>query len=62
MVARPQMITNYLRAIFNNFRLGLGTGINQFYQIVASKYLNIKRRETTHFLQQQGNYVLPKVS
>jgi len=59
-VARPHQIPAILQQVFQDFRRGLGTGESQFYHSVASQFLNIKRTQSTAFLRQQGDYVLPR--
>ena len=53
-----------LQLLYDDFTKGLFHGINQFYDIVTSKYLNITKKEVEDFLKQQINYQLtfrPKV-
>ena len=59
-VIRPQFKQIVLGQVFHNFQQGLGSGLAQFYNAVANRYLNIKRKEAEEFLKKQGNYVLPR--
>ena len=55
-VVKPNEHNAKLTEIYNED--GSGVGINLFYAKVATKYLGIKRTETTDFLKKQGNYQL----
>ena len=56
LVVRPQDRDKILDSIYNDIKLGLGVGINQFFYQVSRLYLNISRKYTTDFLRKQGNY------
>ena len=56
LVVRPQDREKILDSIYNDIKLGLGVGINQFFYQVSRLYLNITRKYTTEFLRKQGNY------
>ena len=49
-----------LQKLYNNKAVGMGHGIQQFYKIVASKYLNITRKEVEDFLKAQIPYQLTR--
>ena len=59
-VARPNQHQEILKEIYNNDKLGLGTGLDQFYYQVCSQYIGIKRDEARAFLRQQGNYQISR--
>ena len=56
LVVRPEDRDKVLDSIYNDIKLGLGIGINQFYYQVSRLYLNITRAYATDFLKRQGNY------
>ena len=56
LVVRPQDKDKILDSIYNDIKLGLGIGINQFFYQVSRLYLNISRAYTTDFLKRQGNF------
>ena len=56
LVVRPQDKDEILDSIYNDIKLGLGVGINQFYYQVSRLYLNITRAYATDFLKRHGNY------
>ena len=45
-----------IESIYNDDTKGLGVGLQQFYQQVCSKYLNVFKKDTDEFLQKQGDY------
>lgn len=53
--------TEKVKSIYDDAKTGLGTGLEQFYQQVAKKYLNITKKFTDHFLQKQGDYIVTRV-
>ena len=42
-----------MKTLYDNDRFGVGSGIAQFYHIICSKYLNIKRKDVADFLKRQ---------
>jgi hypothetical protein len=59
-VARPNQNQEILKEIYNDDKLGLGVGLDQFYCQVCSQYIGIKRDEARAFLRQQGNYQISR--
>ena len=59
-VVSKDNISTILSKIYNDKSLGMGHGIKQFYRIVISKYLNITRKETEGFLENQIPYQLTR--
>jgi hypothetical protein len=59
-VARPNQHQEILEQIYNDDKLGLGTGLDQFYYQVCSQYIGIKRIEARAFLRKQGNYQITR--
>ena len=59
-VARPNQHQQVLQEIYNDDKLGLGTGLDQFYYQVCSQYIGIKRAEVRAFLRKQGNYQISR--
>lgn len=51
-----------LNALFTDKQVGMGHGIQQFYEIVIHRYLNITRKHVEHFLKSQTNYQLTRKS
>ena len=49
-----------LNQIYNDDKLGLGTGLDQFYYQVCSQYIGIKRAKVRAFLRSQGNYQISR--
>ena len=47
-----------LLKLYNDISLGSGKGINTFYKLVVSKYINIRRSDCEEFLKQQPYYQL----
>ena len=60
VIIDPDEKKEVLKTLYDNDRFGVGSGISQFYHIVCSKYLNIKRREVGDFLKRQKNYQLSR--
>ena len=56
LVVRPQDKDEILDSIYNDIKLGLEVGINQFFYQVSRLYLNITRAYATDYLKRQGNY------
>ena len=54
LVVRPEDRDKVLDSIYNDIKLGLGIGINQFYYQVSRLYLNITRAYATDFWKRQG--------
>ena len=44
--------------LYNDTKLGAGKGINTFYKLVVSKYINIRRSDCEEFLKRQAYYQL----
>jgi hypothetical protein len=62
-VVYPKDREKAILSIYEDDTKGLGVGLQQFYQSVASKYLNIFKKDTDKFLQKQGDYkiaVIPR--
>ena len=59
-VAFPAQRQAILNEIYNNDESGLGIGLNLFYYQVCSKFLGIKRAETSAFLKKQGDYQISR--
>ena len=59
-VARPNQHLQILSQIYNDDKLGLGIGLDQFYYQVCSQYIGIKRIEARTFLRKQGNYQISR--
>jgi len=59
-VAKPNQHQQLLKQIYNDDKLGLGIGLDQFYYQVCSQYIGIKRAEARAFLRQQGNYQISR--
>jgi len=59
-VARPNQHQQVLQEIYDDDKLGLGTGLDQFYYQVCSQYIGIKRIEARAFLRKQGNYQITR--
>lgn len=59
-VVKPSQINDKLEEIYNDDEL-FSTGLGQFYKIVSSRYLNIKKRDSDEFLKAQGNYQVGRV-
>ena len=57
----PVVIQTALKAIYDNPREGLGTGLQAFYSQVCSKYLGITRAVSSEFLKKQGDYQITRV-
>lgn len=49
-----------MTTIYNDFRRGVGLGLNQFYSQVSKHYIGIKKTETSAFLKKQGNYQITR--
>ena len=59
-VVHKDEVNRVLSNLYKNKAIGMGHGIQQFYQIVVSKYLNITRREVEEFLKAQFPYQLTR--
>ena len=59
-VARPNQHQEILKQIYDDDKLGLGVGLDQFYYQVCSQYIGIKREEARAYLRQQGNYQISR--
>ena len=59
-VARPNQHQDILNQIYDDDKLGLGTGLDQFYYQVCSQYIGIKRAKVRAFLRSQGNYQISR--
>lgn len=60
IVVAPDKKQTILTKLYNNFSVGVGAGINSFYNKVRMQYLNIKRSDIKEFLQSQEYYQLTK--
>jgi hypothetical protein len=59
-VVREKDIDEKLQNIYDNPSLGMGKGINSFYSIVSSMYLNITKKNVIQFLNKQVSYQLTR--
>lgn len=50
-----------IKSIYNDESLGLGVGLQQFYQQVSKHFVNIPKKLTDAFLQKQGDYTITRV-
>ena len=50
-----------IQSIYDDDTKGLGVGLQQFYQQVCSKYLNVFKKDTDEFLKKQGDYKIAVV-
>ena len=50
-----------IKTIYDDEKLGLGVGLEQFYQQVSKRFLNIPKKLTDLFLQKQGDYKITRV-
>lgn len=59
-VLRDENVEEELTGLYA--RHGLGHGINQFYDIVSSRFLNVSRKQISEFLKRQLPYQLTRVA
>jgi len=57
-VIRPEEKQKKIKEIYDDLKLGLGTGELAFYHQVAKHYLPITKAETTAFLKKQGDFLV----
>jgi hypothetical protein len=57
-VVNPNEKESKIKEIYDNIKLGLGTGLLAFYHQVAMHYLPITKAETTAFLKKQGDFLV----
>ena len=57
-VIPPELKETKIKEIYDNVKLGLGTGLLAFYHQVAAHYLPITKQETTEFLRKQGDWLI----
>ena len=55
-VVYPDERDKILKDLYEDTKTGQGIGIRLFYNLVTSKYLNIKRVDVQNFLRKQGDY------
>ena len=60
VIIEPNEREEVLKKLFDDERTGVGSGITQFYHIVCSKYLNIKRKDVGDFLKRQKVYQMSR--
>ena len=60
VIIDPNEKEEVLKKLFDDERTGVGSGISQFYHIVCSKYLNIKRKDVAEFLKRQKIYQMTR--
>ncbi len=58
IVVKAKDRTIIMTKLYNDTKLGAGKGINTFYKLVASKYINIRRKDCEEFLKSQAYYQL----
>ena len=59
-VVYPDERDKILKDLYEDRKTGQGIGIRLFYNLVTSKYLNIKRVDVQNFLRKQGDYSITR--
>ena len=57
-VISPNEKESKIKKIYDDIKLGLGTGLLAFYHQVAMHYIPITKAETTAFLKKQGDFLV----
>ena len=60
VIIDPEEKQRILKEMFSDDRIGVGSGVTQFYHLVCLKYLNIQRKDVNEFLQRQKTYQLSR--
>ena len=59
-VVRKSDKDNLLKTLYDDVKIGAGSGIQSFYNKITSKYIGISRKEIKEFLETQEPYQLSK--
>ena len=60
-VVYPDEREDAMKKVFEDKKRGLGLGLNAFYHQVCMSYLNIQKKHTDAFLENQGEYRVQKI-
>ena len=60
-VVYPDEREGAMKKVFEDKKRGLGLGLNAFYHQVCMSYLNIQKKHTDAFLENQGEYRVQKI-
>ena len=60
VIVDPEEKQRGLKEMYNDGRVGVGSGITQFYHLVCLKHLNIQRNDVNEFLHCQKGYQLSR--